>query len=330
MDIDGVVLRGGDVIPGSADAVKALQANNIPYAFMTNGGGVTEEKKAKQLEALLGMEGIGEERVLLSHTPMKALVEKYKNRRVIIVGSKETPAVAAHYGFDFKNGWAITPMQLAAGTPHIYPPAYGKDVGFGLPRINVNEEGAPPIEAVMIFHDPIDWSLELQVLTDVIAGGYPLGNATTAKPWKQAVEVFASNPDFIWQAGYGVPRYGQGAFSECLRALWQRLSGSPLEITEFGKPMPSQFQLAQELMADQLKPGEELQRIYMMGDNPAADIRGANDADKQWRSVLVCTGVYRGGPEGNDCHDPAWRVEKNLQEAVESLLKASEQEHLAH
>ena len=33
-----------------------------------------------------------------------------------------------------------------------------------------------------------------------------------------------------------------------------------------------------------------LARIYMIGDNPAADIRGANQAGDPWRSILVCTG----------------------------------------
>jgi len=31
-------------------------------------------------------------------------------------------------------------------------------------------------------------------------------------------------------------------------------------------------------------------RIYMIGDNPAADVRGANSAGDPWRSILVCTG----------------------------------------
>ena len=28
----------------------------------------------------------------------------------------------------------------------------------------------------------------------------------------------------------------------------------------------------------------------MIGDNPAADVRGANSAGDPWRSILVCTG----------------------------------------
>jgi ribonucleotide monophosphatase NagD (HAD superfamily) len=33
--------------------------------------------------------------------------------------------------------------------------------------------------------------------------------------------------------------------------------------------------------------------IFMVGDNPAADIRGANRAGSPWVSMLVRTGVYQ-------------------------------------
>ena len=36
--------------------------------------------------------------------------------------------------------------------------------------------------------------------------------------------------------------------------------------------------------------------IYMIGDNPKSDIRGANNAG--WKSILVRTGVFKG--ETND------------------------------
>jgi len=57
LDIDGVLLRGGSQIPGAKEALKQLssshllqnKAERVPYIVMTNGGGVTEHTKAKQL-----------------------------------------------------------------------------------------------------------------------------------------------------------------------------------------------------------------------------------------------------------------------------------------
>ena len=44
-------------------------------------------------------------------------------------------------------------------------------------------------------------------------------------------------------------------------------------------------------------------QIFGIGDNPASDIRGANRAGPPWVSVLVRTGVFRGG--ANSASDPA-------------------------
>ncbi len=42
-----------------------------------------------------------------------------------------------------------------------------------------------------------------------------------------------------------------------------------------------------------------------VGDNPAADVRGANRAGPPWVSVLVRTGVFSGQPGSNSAEDPA-------------------------
>jgi ribonucleotide monophosphatase NagD (HAD superfamily) len=35
-----------------------------------------------------------------------------------------------------------------------------------------------------------------------------------------------------------------------------------------------------------------LKKIYMIGDNPDSDIKGANKAGAHWSSILVQTGIY--------------------------------------
>lgn len=74
---------------------------------------------------------------------------------------------------------------------------------------------------------------------------------------------------------------------------------------------------------DDAVPHSPLRRIYMVGDNPKADIRGANTAGDPWRSVLVETGVFRGAAGGlaNDPHDPAHFVRKSVHEAVDLILE---------
>lgn len=44
---------------------------------------------------------------------------------------------------------------------------------------------------------------------------------------------------------------------------------------------------------------DPMRRVYMIGDNPESDIRGANGYQSphgsQWKSILVKTGVYKDG-----------------------------------
>ena len=63
------------------------------------------------------------------------------------------------------------------------------------------------------------------------------------------------------------------------------------------------FRLAEKLLMSQPR-GGEISSIYMVGDNPAADVRGARNAGKPWIPVLVRTGVFSGEME-NSKHDPA-------------------------
>ena len=39
LDIDGVVTRGASAVPGAGEALRRLRRQQIPFVFMTNGGG---------------------------------------------------------------------------------------------------------------------------------------------------------------------------------------------------------------------------------------------------------------------------------------------------
>jgi hypothetical protein len=58
--------------------------------------------------------------------------------------------------------------------------------------------------------------------------------------------------------------------------------------------------------------------IYAVGDNPAADVRGANTAGPPWVSVLVRTGVWGGEGGNNDIVDPAHVVVADVLAAVQA------------
>ena len=61
----------------------------------------------------------------------------------------------------------------------------------------------------------------------------------------------------------------------------------------------------------------------MVGDNPAADIAGANAAGTRWQSALVRTGVFSGGD--NNAEHAADIVADDVNEAVQAALKQGKQ-----
>ena len=69
--------------------------------------------------------------------------------------------------------------------------------------------------------------------------------------------------------------------------------------------------------------GAELKSVYMVGDNPASDILGANryrsPSGTSWESILVQTGVYK---EGKPDHEPK-AIVPDITAAVQWALKKS-------
>ena len=118
------------------------------------------------------------------------------------------------------------------------------------------------------------------------------------------------------------------------------MTGAPLRSKRYvGKPNPEPYRLVEALLEGQarrlglsLPPpagkdarGRGLPRfraIYAVGDNPAADVRGANAAGHPWVSVLVKSGVFSGATP-NCPNDPAHIVVEDVEAAVDLALSMS-------
>jgi ribonucleotide monophosphatase NagD (HAD superfamily) len=179
------------------------------------------------------------------------------------------------------------------------------------------------------------------VACDAIRGGDPLGSGHS-----QSVPVYACNPDFLFAGAYPVPRFAAGSFTTCLRHLFHLLTGSELVVKEYGKPLKVTYDYAlqtlnlwratagagagagtgagaAEVTAAAVAGLRPLRRVFMVGDNPKADIRGANAAGDPWTSVLVQTGVFKPAPgQPNDPVDPAALVVPSIVEAVDAIIAA--------
>ncbi|KAF9047367.1 HAD-like domain-containing protein [Panaeolus papilionaceus] len=300
-DIDGVLIRGPNVLPAAKRALDILDGDNpfqrkIPYLLLTNGGGIGETERAQKLSKQLGRPAsyrniISPDHYLQAHTILKKYAHEYHDKPVLVLGGKLDVVrnVAKQYGYER----AFTTLDVLAWNPAVWP----------LHTLSPQERtvaqpvdfSSTPISAIFVYHDPRNWALDVQVACDVIqsggiVGGPPIALSSQTNP----VKLVFCNPDLIWRSDFDRPRIGQGAFKVAFQAVFKALTGEEYPYVQYGKPTLETYNFAKQILQDQLQHMYHGQSqppsVYMVGDNPESDIAGANAA--QWHSVLVKTGVY--------------------------------------
>lgn len=281
LDIDGVLYRGARALPGAAHVVETLTRRAVPFVCLTNGGGVTEDARAALVSRVLGVP-VPASRMILSHTPMRALAARHGHDAVLLAGMGDVLSVARAYGFRH----AVELGDYSMNAPALFPfGGYAK-----LPKPPKPRPPNPRIGAVMVLSDPARWEEAIQVIVDVLMSTGVPGDLVH----DQSVPLYLSNPDFVYADEFPVPRFAQGAFRACLELLYEQMTARPLQFTQYGKPEAATYAFAESLLAD-LNAGHPIppDRIYAIGDNPRADVRGANRAG--WVPILTRSGVYADG-----------------------------------
>ena len=351
-DIDGVLLRSSKPISGASESLRFLQRNKIPFICLTNGGGQTEATRIATLNEKLDVK-LDESMIVQSHTPF-ASYEALKDKCVLVMGGDAGKCrdVAELYGFTH----AITSGDIYAAHPEIWPfsrvfSEYYKEWTRPLRKlINAEKpEDSLKIDAVFVFNDPRDWALELQVLLDIclsregIMGTYSDKNGDRKLKNNGYLQegqppIFFSNPDLLWAASYHLSRLGQGGFRVAFEGLWSAVTGGEREgvdlttMTVIGKPFRETYEFAERRLVEHRDnvlgaEAKSLRRVYMIGDNPESDIRGAETFESprgvEWKSLLVKTGVYKEGK------DPSWaprEIVSDVNAAVQWALRDSKWE----
>jgi len=111
-DIDGVLLRGPNVIPAARRALALLEGDNpfrkkIPYVFLTNGGGLGEEERSKKLTKQLGFQ-IEPKQLIQAHTILRDISHKYSEQAVLVLGGKLDTVRRVANGYGFKKAYTTT------------------------------------------------------------------------------------------------------------------------------------------------------------------------------------------------------------------------------
>ncbi|KAF2105121.1 HAD superfamily hydrolase [Rhizodiscina lignyota] len=344
-DIDGVLVRSNDPLPNAPDALSFLQHQRIPFILLTNGGGKPEEERVADLTAKLKVP-LDTTMFVQSHTPFADL-DQYKDKTILVCGGDGDKCryVAEKYGFKS----VVIPGDIFCAYPEIWPFStqflpYYQPFARPLPKpiLQDSPSDSLKIDAIFVYNDPRDWGLDATIILDIllshkgILGTMSPRNGDIKAPNHGYLQdgqppLFYSNPDLWWAAKYHLPRLGQGGFREAMEGLWTAVTGGPernveLYKTLIGKPYRMTYEFAERrlnshrkhLFSNQID-GEvpPLQKVYMVGDNPESDIRGANSYKSPlgttWESILVRTGVYQNG-------EPAWSP-KTIQPGVWEAVK---------
>ncbi|WFD34104.1 hypothetical protein MCUN1_000936 [Malassezia cuniculi] len=320
-DIDGVLKHGEHVLPEAHRAIQMLEGKNpwnrrVPYIFVTNGGGQSEDVRAQRLSKDLGVT-VDPRQVVLSHTVMQSLVGSYGDKPVLMLGGPDLPpgsSRAVLEGYGFKH--VYTAHDLHAYAPPSWPYADPKpEQEAALRRVDFSQVN---FAAILVFHDSREWGRDIQLAVDILRSRDGIfGTVLTNEELKQRppIPVFFSHADLLWGNEHNVARLGQRAFRIALEAVFNRVTdNAPFEAITFGKPENVTYEYAAGLLKNFA--GSD-PTVWMIGDNPASDIHGANDYG--WSSALVRTGVFR-DVEGPPAHKPTF-IADNVEQAISEILK---------
>ena len=353
-DIDGVLLRGTTPLPNARDTLRSLSTAGTPFILLTNGGGELESTKAAKLSKLLGL-AIHPLQVVLSHTPMRPLCASLSAHRVLVLGCRDALGVARAYGL----AHAVSAADLLRDEPSRYPfidvparvPLPNRDApiravmvlhdpnSWGLEAqvaMDVLRGGWPlgsgrdAAQAVPMFISNPDLTF-----AGAYAGAPRLAGGAFTVALKALWAATHPSGEPLRVEAFGKPTRATFDFAGLrLRqwAAWAGAAGWHRRALE-GPPALSAGEAAAAAAAEAAATEEagrgggpgvaalpSFHRIFMLGDNPAADIAGANAAGGPWRSVLLRSGLWEGGE--NDAAHPAAHVAQGVGEGVAAALAA--------
>jgi ribonucleotide monophosphatase NagD (HAD superfamily) len=76
IDVDGVLIHGVAPIAGARATLERIGALGLPHVFVTNGGGVPRQDKARSLAKILGVDSAGlAARLVSAHDPIEGMLE---------------------------------------------------------------------------------------------------------------------------------------------------------------------------------------------------------------------------------------------------------------
>lgn len=304
IDIDGVVLQGGVAYTWSEEAIRLLLENQVPFVFVTNGT-YSSQILLKTLQSNLNFP-FTDDHIIVAPSPCTDLTDFHK-KRVLACCQDDSLGLIKELGFTNH----VTIAQLVELFPELDYVDHSRRIHIKNNPQTADQlkarEQFQPIEAILLLGEPVAWECALQVIIDVLmTNGDPKAKFKFV-PWPH-LPIIACNKDLTFKGAAALPRFGHGAFLECLESLYMKITKNELIYDHLmGKPYQITYEYAANKIQKQAKQ-KKITKFFMIGDNPDVDIRGANTYKEYLQanqsktlnnednisveSILVCTGVY--------------------------------------
>ena len=327
IDLDGVIKRGPHPIPSARRSILTLRSFNIPFAILTNNGGETEQTYALRCSKLLSLtkrDYFKASEIILCHSPMKDALQQYKanNQLLLITGTGNPSKVMLNYKFhNF-----ITVNEYVQMFPEIFQFFFNLNTSKShsqrikhivSKRIGKTITSYPPIKAIVQLSDIINWEINAQLLSDLLISSNGIPGSVRKSHVPQYVDYHLACKDLLFMDKYAIPRFACGSFFMCLNNLFKSKYHRNINYIDYGKPSSIIFNYAKRHIIKH-NPSTHIGKFYMIGDNPAVDILGANV--NGYHSILVKTGVFKGN--NDNCKEyPAKTVCNNIGDAINYIIQ---------
>lgn len=314
-DIDGVLILGRKPILKAIHAMQRLQTplktlcnfphNSLkfPFVCLSNSGGTLEINKANQINSLMNLDKesnkLSKEQFILNFTPLRPIIQSYKNKSVLLVGKGNIGEIMEDCGvFHYLNTKEFNALS------HSFNNEYTLKLTQRIKSVMITESMKKEfldISAIFILNDPIEWEDNIMLISKLLKK-----NPKTP--------IYVSHNDTLYCDEFPLPRFGIGGYNEVLKVLALKNHNIKFNLIYSGKPLPLAFEFSKKRLQEIAKP-YEISNFYMIGDNPKVDILGGKN--NGFRTILVRTGVFKEGL--NDLMNPADYVVEDFEEAVKLI-----------
>ncbi|VDO19181.1 unnamed protein product [Heligmosomoides polygyrus] len=211
LDIDGVLLRGRELLPRVKEAFNLIIDESSKFAIPT----------------------IAPSQIIMAHSPLRMFRDLH-DKHVLVVGQANARSIASAVGF--KNITTVEDLRS------LFPDL--DCLNFARRRVDGNElikrrKHFQRIEAIVMLGEPVGWESALQLLVDVLLTSGDMANFKRGLvSYPAQIPVIACNVDLVWMAERSeLPRIGHGIFIHCLETLYEKLTGRRMHYEAvLGKP----------------------------------------------------------------------------------------------